>query len=251
MRFKMCLLTVAVLSTTTFAMAQQVHPRLKAKEFAIESVAVMPVRVEMNRSGMKGGEGMSEVTSQLITKLQSAVESELRARKAKAFAATRPVQEQDDAAKNATADVQQKFDSLYTQLAKKPKDIAQGRFTMGDSVAEFHPTESAQVLAFVRAAGQVPTKGKMGFGMLVAAAAGGAAGSAVMGPNAFIADVTFVDAKSGEVLALASLRTTGSAVAKTVSKEDKTLNKSVDKTLAKAVSKAFKKLPIAGEKQKS
>ena len=58
-----------------------------------------------------------------------------------------------------------------------------------------------------------------------------------------------MDAKNGEVLALASLGTTGGAATKTVSKTDMTLDKSVDKNLTKLVSKALKKLPVAGEKK--
>ena len=204
-----CLIIGTAFLTTVCATAQQIHPRLKSKEFAIQSVAVMPAYVEVTKSGMKGREAMSEAASQLTTKLQEIIANELRARRVKVVGAAKPAAEQDTAMKTAMADVQQKYDGLHPQLSKKPKDVTKGRFTLGDSVAEFHAVEPVQVLAFIRASGYVPTGGKKLMGALVAAGAGGAAGAAAMGPAGFFADIAFVDAKNGEILALASLGTTG------------------------------------------
>ena len=74
------IVTIALL-TTRIAAAQQLSPRLQNKEFVIESVALMPVQVEVSRSGMKGAEGMPEAASQLTTMLQDIIQAELRALK--------------------------------------------------------------------------------------------------------------------------------------------------------------------------
>ena len=229
--------------------SQQLSPRRVKKEAVIQSVSVLPAHIEMRRGGMKGAEGMTEISEVLTLKVRAAVEKELARRKVSTIPAAKPPQEQDEASKHALADVQQKFDGIRGLLAKTPKDVAKGKFTLGDSVAEFHPVQPAETLVFLRGAGSVPTKGKVGLGILVAAAAGGGAGAAVMGPNSFSADIAFVDAKTGEVLALTSLRTTGSMVTKTIGNEEKTLAPSVDKNLEKLVTKAMKKVPLIGDKK--
>ena len=98
--------------------------------------------------------------------------------------------EKDTDLKYAVADLQKRFDEMFPQLQKKPKDIRKGRFTMGDEVAKLNPGGAADALVFVRGFGQVTTGGKA----FLSALAGAAAYSGT------VYHIVVVDARTGSVL---------------------------------------------------
>ena len=99
---------------------------------------------------------------------------------------------EDPDLKASLASLQTAFDGLAPKLEKNSKDINKGRFSLGDSVADFPPGAQADALVFVRTRGAALTGGKQAFGILVA------------GPTRSRIDmvITVVDARSGEVLYL-------------------------------------------------
>jgi hypothetical protein len=108
---------------------------------------------------------------------------------------------QNEEVKYALADVQKQFDAIFPQIAKKPKDIRKGRFTMGDEVTKF--ASGADAILFVRAHGQLSTGGKKAFAILVG------------GPGAYdiyTVDTVMVDAQTGNVLYYARTISTGNFV---------------------------------------
>lgn len=114
---------------------------------------------------------------------------------------TKEALSQNEEVKYALADVQKLFDAILPQIAKKPKDIRKGRFTMGDEVAKFGA--GADAILFVRAFGQLSTGGKKTFAILVG------------GPGAFdlyTVDTVMVDSKTGNVLYYARNFSTGNFV---------------------------------------
>ena len=93
--------------------------------------------------------------------------------------------------------IEQKYDSVFPLMDKKPGEIAKSAYTLGDQVAMLPCAANSDVLVFVRAGGTVTTEGRETFSVLV----GGPISGAV-----FI--VTFADAKTGEILGLIRLRRT-------------------------------------------
>jgi hypothetical protein len=205
------------------AFAQHLHPRLKSKEHTINKVLVLPPQVELNKLGMKGSEGMGKEAEELSERLFALVTKELQARKVEILPNPFTGQQTDEA-KYALANLQGKYDSVKVQMLKKPKDITKGRFSLGDAVSEYQPGASADTLAFIRGAGTVLTGGKKAFGWLVA------------GPKSsgFGGHVAFVDARKGDVLALAGFLSSGDVVQKT------------EEALRPPMLKSFKKLPLPG-----
>jgi hypothetical protein len=88
------------------------------------------------------------------------------------------------------ADIQDRFDALRNHLREKPKDVRNGRFTMGDEVANFNPGAAADALVFVRAYGVVNTGGKKVLGAI----------AGVNEADYIVVDIAIVDSQSGAVL---------------------------------------------------
>jgi len=92
------------------------------------------------------------------------------------------------------ADLQQKYDRTELPMLERPLDIAKGRFTLGDEVVAFSPDMPADTLVFVRGNGVAPVgddwkKGRRG--------------------GTFRGRITFVDARSGDVLAMIEFSSAG------------------------------------------
>lgn len=79
------------------------------------------------------------------------------------------------------------------------KDVKKARYTLGDEVALLPCSANSDALVFIHGEGSVLTGGKKAFGALIA------------GPSQSTAtlQITFVDAKSGEVLAFATFLNNG------------------------------------------
>ena len=205
--------------------AQQLNPKLEKKEKTIKNVLILPAKVELVKSGMKGGEGMLKESDQVAVELPKLVVAALQK---KGYTVlddpfTTSVLDDHSDLKFALADIQSRYDVLGKQLWRKPKDVKKGRFTLGDEVSKVNPDGRADTLIFIRAVGQKNTGGKKALGV------------ALMNPfflmDVMLVSISVVDAQSGEVLATAQTVGTGDFVGKT------------ERSLAKRIEKSLNKLP--------
>jgi len=164
-----------------------VHPRLQAGRLAIGKVVLLPPEIEFMRVGVKGPEGNSTESDQLARSLYSVLASELAARGVTVL--PNPMASATSEAKYAIANLQARYDSVRTQVSRKPTRVDDGHVTLGDGVATFEPAHGADALVLVRGAATQATKAKtaallIGFGAV----------------SSFQGDIGFVDARTGEVL---------------------------------------------------
>lgn len=183
-------IAVAVTSSRSYT-----NPKLASGEVTVTRVCVMPAEGELNRVGMKGREGMSKESETWSTQLQEIVENQLKeiGVTITSTGMSTADMEADDKLRQTVLQIQQKYDSVATQMDRKMKDVKKARYTLGDEVALLPCSANSDALAFVHGQGNVLTGGKKAFGILV----GGAKQSTAS------LRVTFVDAKSGDVLAYA------------------------------------------------
>lgn len=206
------------------APAQIVSPKYKSEHRQIHDVLILPLGISMQFVGLKGGRGLPDQSEQVAESLRAAIAEELTAKGANVVPNVFPASQAEEA-RYALADLQHKFDGISVQLFKKPHGIEKGRYTMGDGVSTYGPAAKADTLIFVRGGGVENSKNKQTLGWLT------------MQPtaNSFLARAAFVDARSGEVLALARI----------VFWRDVT-RKSED-ALRKEIRIAFQDLPLPGK----
>ncbi len=173
------------------ARAQFEHPDLKSGKIKPAKLLIMPPQVDIVRIGMKSNEGLIEESQQVEQALPGIINGVFTGRGFALAASpyTKEALNQNEEVKFALADVQKQFDVIFPQIARKPKDIRKGRFTMGDVVTKF--AAGADAILFVRAHGQLSTGGKKAFALLIG------------GPGAhdlYTVDTVMVDARTGNVL---------------------------------------------------
>jgi len=200
----------------------QIHPKVKSKEKTIRQVLLLPAQVEIQRSGMKGGEGMLKESEDVSLKILDAVGKALKDRGFQV--ADKPPAAAGDEAQYSLASLQKRYDAVAVQLHKRMKDVSKGRFTLGDEVANYGPAAATDSVLFVRGQGTQLTGGKKAFGILVA----GAKASTMR------CYVTLVDSKSGEVLFTTMVFVTGGGFI------DRT-----EEVFRKPLAKALQKIPAA------
>jgi len=160
----------------------RISPKLKDKQVTIHKVVVLPAQVAYKKITFKGVEGGTEESDQIATSLCTAVTKELGVRGVDVL--PNPLDAaRTDTERYAIADLQTRYDTVSVQLRKNPGWVDHGRITLDDRVARFAPGSGSDALVFVRGSGA--NRAPMG--------------SLSMMP--FRAEVTFVDAKTGEVLA--------------------------------------------------
>ncbi len=214
------IITIAVMAPST-ARAQFLHPKVTGKQTTIRNVVILPAKVDIVRSGMKGPEGMAAESEELSARVEKAV-AEVLANQKKIMTLSGPAVSSEGGgaqAKYTVADIQAKFDELLPKVMKKRGDVKQGRFTMGDEVLNLNLDKSADAIVFIRGQGQKLTSGKKTFNVLV----GGV-------PAYLRLEIAVVDARSGEVLLYTDPILGGDPTT------------AVDR-LRKALEKGFKKLP--------
>lgn len=202
-RFAGTLLIVGLLFFCLPVQAQFEHPDLKAGKLKPMRLHVLPPQVEVVRLGMKSTEGLIEESQKVEQALPGILNNVFTQRGFTLVPSpfTKEALSQDEEVKYALADIQKQFDAIFPQIAKKPKDIRKGRFTMGDEVSKFGA--GADAILFVRAHGQLSTGGKKTFAILIG------------GPGAvdlYTVDTVMVDAHTGNVLYYARTLSTGNFV---------------------------------------
>ena len=203
------------------------HPKVKSGEFVIHSACMIPAEGKLTRQGVKGNEGMAKQSDDWSTNLQNLVEAHLKSTGVSLMPAVSAGESSasDDELRQVVLQIQQKYDEVAAQLNRKPKDIGQSRYTLGDQVALLPCAAKSDVLVFVEGEGQVLTGGKKAMGMLF----GGAANS-----DATLI-LTMADAKTGEILTFARLvNVTGiTGGEKFMDDTEKAYGKALDKQLSK------------------
>jgi hypothetical protein len=191
-------------STLTYA-AQYTNPKLTSGEVTVTRVCVMPAAAELNRVGMKGKESMTQESDTWSVELQKVVETHLKEIGVTITSTGMSSEdlEKNDRLRQTVLQIQQKYDSVSTQMTQKPKDIKKGRYTLGDEVALLPCSANSDAVVFVKGVGSVVTGGKKAFGILVGPVFAGQSTS--MGALR----ITFADAKSGEILAYTGLANDG------------------------------------------
>lgn len=225
MKNKICLLglllALLVFGTPRAQAAEYFHPMLKSGKKPLHKVLVLPPKAQFVKSGIKGGEPMFKEAERVEAVVLWMVSRALRENGFETIenVLTAQALQEDSDLKSALAGVQSKYDTLAPKLHKNSKDIKKGRFSLGDSVANFTPAASADALVFIRSQGMALTSGKKTFGILVG------------GPKRSRIDlfITLVDARTGEVLFLTKFFGLGDFV----DNPDEVLGKKVDKSIKK------------------
>lgn len=219
-RFVLAAIFVIAVLAPLAAHGQFLHPKVTAKQIVIRNVVILPAKVDIVRTGLKGPEGMAAESEELSARVEKTL-TEVLATQKKINTVSGPAASPDgDAkAKYAMADIQAKFDDLLPKIQKKRGDVTKGRFTLGDEVLNLNLDKGADAIVFIRGQGQKLTSGKTAFVILV----GGM-------PAYLRLQITIVDARTGDVLLYADPIRSGDPTAPT-------------DQLRKMIEKAIKKLP--------
>jgi hypothetical protein len=194
------LICLAVLAAFPMTLGAAINnPKLDSGEKSIIRVCVVPIEAEWAKVGIKAREGMAKEADEWTNKMEAVVLGLVREAGAETFPALPDPEHATEAAKQTVLQVSQKYDTVATQLHRKPKEVRKGRYTLGDEVALLPCSAKADALLFLHSSGSILTGGKKAFGMLV----GGQSSSTA---RLYMA---FVDAKSGEVLAFTTIMRAG------------------------------------------
>jgi len=201
--------------------AQYEHPDLKSGKKAIASVVILPPEASLVKSGMKGAEPLVAEAQTLESGLISVVGETFSGKGCNLMqdATSAADLDQNPDLKYALSDLQTRYDKLQVLLKKKPKDVRNGRFSLGDEVANFSPGAAADALVFVRAKGVVPTTGLKTFVIIT--------GMGVPYSRVDL-DISVVDAQTGNVLYFAKPDSFGNFVGK-----PETMKKAIEKPFSK------------------
>ncbi|MDQ3819718.1 MAG: hypothetical protein M3362_18875 [Acidobacteriota bacterium] len=221
------LLLSSILLSGAAAEGQYLNPKLQSKQTLVRNVVILPPKIEIVKESMKGNEGMVEESSALSAKVAELVAQAFADKKINVLASpfANLTSEADADKKYTLADIQTRYDALLPKMVKHSKDVKKERFSLGDEVSTLNVDKSADAVVFIRGQGKKLTKGKTVFSIL----------------NPFSFDLPFafitigiVDARTGEVLALAKPLTLGDVT-----------NPKAEKSLRKLLVKSLKKVPDA------
>jgi hypothetical protein len=173
--------------------AQFAHSDLQGGKKVIHTVLILPPQATVMKSGVKGNEPMVEESRVLESNLTLQVTSAMSG--VGCTVALNPFSEeslnQNPDLKYALADLQTRYDKVWGEVARKPKDVRTGRYTLGDDVANFSPGAAADALVFVRGQEAIFTGGKKFLGAM---------SGAYLPSEAVGMSIALVDAQSGAVL---------------------------------------------------
>jgi hypothetical protein len=194
------------------------HPKIKDKELTLRKLVVLPPAIEVNKSGVKGLEGMAKEAEQATDNFSIEVAAALKEKGADVQTPfTADLLNRNDELKTALGDVQRQFDDAAPQIFDKKKDVRKGRFSLGDGVAILNTRGDADAFVIVRAAGEQQTATK-------AFMKGGLLGMALTsGKVLYKSRIALVDARNGEILFLGEYFSWGTPSSKLFEKSFKQL----------------------------
>jgi hypothetical protein len=122
------LVMLPVLTIHDGAKGQKLHPKLKNRERVIRSVLIIPPRVDVVKSTMKGGEGMLKESDAVAEALQKMVSDALRQKGLNVvenrFAAD--TVSDNEGLRYALADIQGQYDQVEPMILDKQKYVEKG-----------------------------------------------------------------------------------------------------------------------------
>ncbi len=178
--------------SVSLARAQFAHPDLKSGKIVVRKVLILPPRASITKSGMKGNESLIAESQMVEAALPGIIAEAMQSKGCTVLDnvfASEALEKNPDL-KFAVADIQDRYDALHKHVSEKPKDVRNGRYTMGDEVANFNPGAAADALVFVRASGVVNTGGKKVLGAI----------AGVNEADYIVVNIALVDSQSGAVL---------------------------------------------------
>jgi hypothetical protein len=176
----------------SLARAQFAHPDLKSGKIVVRKALILPARASITKSGMKGNESLIAESQMVEAALPGIIAEAMQAKGCTVLGnvfAPEALEKNPDL-KFAVADIQDRYDALHKHVSEKPKDVRNGRYTMGDEVTNFNPGAAADALVFVRASGVVNTGGKKVLGAI----------AGVNEADYIVVNISIVDSQSGAVL---------------------------------------------------
>lgn len=207
------------------AAREYINPKFSSAELTVRTVLLLPAEVQLTKVGIKGSEGMAKESEDLAAKITAVIIERLKQRGVNVLpnAFTEEALKNNEEMQATLTKLQNKYNTLATQLHRSPKDVKKGRFTLTDEVATLGPAAQADAIVFVRASGSILTGGKKAFGILVAGAKS----------NTIQTYLSIVDSKTGNVLAVVTLARAGGFQTKT------------DKAFGKGLTNSFKKMQFS------
>lgn len=194
MKSKFAAVAATLLLSCAPLMAQFVHQEVKSGKRHVQTIAIMPLEVQIIKVGMKGGEPMMEdslETQKALTPIFANV-LEKQGYSVDQQTLSPVAMGKDTALQYSVDDLQKKFDDILKHMKRKPQDVHKGRYTLADDVTKLPTAENTDALLFVRATGRALTSGRRLFSLAI-----GAPGGLI---NTFDMDIALVDARSGDVL---------------------------------------------------
>ena len=152
------------------------NSKLAKGQRRIRTALVLPAEVAIEESG-QGMWEKSEAFEESFTLLVAKTLSGHGAKVLRAMAGPDAPEE----ARTAVRELEEKLDAMDATMLRRPEAVVGGHYSLGDGVAGYALTAEADTIVFVRGSGWAP-----------------AAGS---GTGRFDGTLTFVDARSGDVMA--------------------------------------------------
>ena len=176
-------------------------PKVKAREYPIKRLVVMPSQFTLAKDTMKGRQSLENENMRYGPIFDKALLAALRNSGVAVTEGTlSPGGDSENAGLRASAGtLQQGFDSVSTLMFQKPKEVKKGRFRVDEQVLSamsLRDVAKNDAILFVRGKGGRQTKAK------AFAAGGGLLGAAMAGGLHINVIMSFVDAITGEVLLL-------------------------------------------------
>ncbi len=140
------------------ATAQFEHPQLASGQKAVHKALILPPQVTVAKTGFKGAQSLIDEARQVESALPGIISGVLREHGSETLEnpfTPQAIQDNPDL-QYALADIQKSFDTLLKKMNRKPKDVREGRFTLGDEVTKVNPA-AADAVVFVRGEGFVAT----------------------------------------------------------------------------------------------
>src|ERR1039458_9384384 len=162
-------LIVAATPVAAYAASSYVQRKVESQQFPVRSACFMPPAAGLTKLGMKSAERMVKESNDWGDALHTLVATHLKSDGVAVDVATNSLT--SGASANEIAQVieqiEQKYDSVFPLMDKKPGQIAKSAYTLGDQVAMLPCAANSDVLVFVRAGGTVTTEGRETFSVLV------------------------------------------------------------------------------------
>jgi hypothetical protein len=211
------------------AINRSVKTRRDPNAGPIRRVCLVSADAQLSRLGMKGIEPMPAESQGWLAKLKTTVKQAAAGAGWEFTGDFTDLSTSSEDVRDSVVKIKRKYDTVAVQLNRKPGKVDKGRYTLGDEVALLPCSPDTDSLLFVDARGVMKTGGRQAFSMMVWGGIGGALAS-------YSLQISFVDAKSGEVTALTRIYLSGGK-----------FGENPEKVLTSRLTEEFRKTGSAGK----